>query len=69
MKSSLFSIRGTRLFVEQYNEECEWGVLRSDPILTDEPFGLNEIIKDLEELRIQLVISKWKLLVHSFGGY
>jgi proline iminopeptidase len=105
MESSLFSIRGTRLFVEQYNEECEEvllylhggpgascidfcfyqakalsdslrvvaldqrGVLRSDPIQMDEQFGIYDIIKDLDELRIQLGISKWTLLGHSFGGY
>ena len=102
---SMFSIRGTRLYVEQYNVECEEvllylhggpgascidfcfyqaqvlsdslriialdqrGVLRSDPIHEEEQFGLNEIIEDLEELRVQLGIISWNLLGHSFGGY
>ncbi|CAM4048889.1 alpha/beta hydrolase [Cohnella lubricantis] len=105
MNSSLYSIRGTRLYVEHYNDEHEdallylhggpgascvdfcyhqaqalsrslrvialdqRGVLRSDPIHEDEPFGLNDIIQDLEELRHQLGISHWSLLGHSFGGY
>jgi len=104
MNSSLYSIRGTRLYVEQYNEEAEEvllylhggpgascidfcfyqakelsralrviaidqrGVLRSDPIYENEQFGIDDIIQDLEELRIQLGISKWNLLGHSFGG-
>lgn len=104
MISSLISIRGTRLFVEQYNESCkeallylhggpgascldfcyfqakalsnslrvitldQRGVLRSDPIQESEAFGLNDIVKDLEELRIQLGISNWNVLGHSFGG-
>lgn len=105
MKPSLFSIRGTRIYVEDYNPACkevllylhggpgascvdfcffqakalsktlrvvtldQRGVLRSDPIRTDEQFGINEIINDLEELRIQLNISKWTILGHSFGGH
>ncbi|WP_422657569.1 alpha/beta fold hydrolase [Paenibacillus sp. EC2-1] len=105
MKSSLLTIRGTRLYVEQYNEDCkvtllylhggpgascvdfcyyqakalsnqlrvvaidQRGVLRSDPIHKDEQFGIEDIINDLEELRIQLGINNWILLGHSFGGY
>lgn len=105
MNSSFITIRGTRLYVEQYNEaskdvllylhggpgsSCidfcfyqakalsdslrvialdQRGVLRSDPIQADEPFGVDDIIKDLEELRNQLGVDRWNLLGHSFGGY
>ncbi|MCM3633568.1 alpha/beta fold hydrolase [Paenibacillus camelliae] len=105
MNSSKISIRGTQIYVEDYNSDCnevllylhggpgascvdfsyyqakalskslrvialdQRGVLRSDPIGIDEQFGINDIIQDLEELRIQFNISKWTLLGHSFGGY
>ncbi|MEK3779390.1 alpha/beta fold hydrolase [Paenibacillus sp. FSL R5-0810] len=44
------------------------GVLRSDPISEDERFGLGDIIKDCEALRVKLGIAKWTLLGHSFGA-
>lgn len=44
------------------------GVLRSDSLAADEPFGLQDIIEDCETLRIQLGIKKWTVLGHSFGG-
>lgn len=44
------------------------GVLRSDPLAADEPFGLQDIIEDCEALRVQLGIKKWIVLGHSFGG-
>ncbi|MBP2898879.1 alpha/beta hydrolase [Escherichia coli] len=105
MNSSLFSIRGTRIYVEDYNPECEEvllylhggpgascvdfclfqakalsaslrviaidqrGVLRSDPIGTNERFGINDLIDDLEDVRVHLNISRWTVLGHSFGGY
>jgi|GEM_PF-287986 len=44
------------------------GVLRSDPIREEETFGLEDIIKDCEALRVKLGIAKWTLLGHSFGA-
>jgi proline iminopeptidase len=44
------------------------GVLRSDKIEDNEPFGLEFIIKDCENLRNILGISSWSILGHSFGG-
>lgn len=104
MNASMIPIRDSRLYVEQYNNDCEEvllylhggpgascidfchfqakalskslrvvaldqrGVLRSDPIQDNEPFGLNDILYDVEELRIKLNIKKWNVLGHSFGG-
>lgn len=45
------------------------GVLRSDPIEEDEPFGLDDLIRDCEVLRQMLGITQWSVLGHSFGGY
>lgn len=45
------------------------GVLRSDSLEPDEPFGLEDILEDCEVLRNKLGIKKWSLLGHSFGGY
>lgn len=45
------------------------GVLRSDPIEEDEPFGLDDLIRDCEALRQMLGITQWSVLGHSFGGY
>jgi proline iminopeptidase len=45
------------------------GVLRSDPLSDDEPFGLSDVIEDCEALRTQLSVTKWSVLGHSFGGY
>jgi len=104
MKSHIY-IRGTRLYVEEYNESAkeallylhggpgsscidfcyyqaivlakelrvvaidQRGVLRSDPIHTDEQFGINDIIDDCEALRNHLGINRWTILGHSFGGH
>ncbi|MFD1676240.1 alpha/beta fold hydrolase [Alicyclobacillus fodiniaquatilis] len=45
------------------------GVLRSDPILADEPFGMDDLVEDCEALRIALDIKSWSVLGHSFGGH
>lgn len=45
------------------------GVLRSESIGERESFGIIDIIEDCEALRIQLGITKWTVLGHSFGGY
>jgi proline iminopeptidase len=45
------------------------GVLRSDSLLEDENFELNDLIEDCEALRIALGISRWSVLGNSFGGY
>lgn len=45
------------------------GVLRSDPILKEDSFGVQDIIEDCEELRRTLGIERWSVLGHSFGGY
>lgn len=45
------------------------GVLRSDPIADEEPFGIFDLIKDCEAIRKQLGIEKWGIIGHSFGGY
>lgn len=44
------------------------GSLRSDRIEDSEPFGLEFIINDCENLRNILGISSWSILGHSFGG-
>ncbi|MEK4824330.1 alpha/beta hydrolase [Niallia sp. FSL W8-0951] len=45
------------------------GVCRSEEIFKEESFGINHLIEDCEELRVQLGISKWSIIGHSFGGY
>ncbi len=45
------------------------GVLRSDPLVEGEAFGLADLVEDCEALRRQLGIPKWTVLGHSFGGY
>lgn len=45
------------------------GVLRSDPILEEDAFGIQDIIEDCEEIRQTLGIERWSVLGHSFGGY
>lgn len=44
------------------------GVLRSDKINSDEPFGLDFLVDDCEELKEKLRIDRWSVLGHSFGG-
>ncbi|PEW00211.1 alpha/beta hydrolase [Bacillus cereus] len=45
------------------------GVCRSEVITEEEPFGLNDLIEDCEELRKVLQIDQWSVIGHSFGGY
>ncbi|MCJ7842794.1 alpha/beta hydrolase [Lederbergia sp. NSJ-179] len=45
------------------------GVLRSDPIEPDQPFSIDDLIEDCEEIRKLLDIKEWTVLGHSFGGY
>ncbi len=45
------------------------GVCRSETIMENERFSVDDIIKDCEELRGKLGIERWALLGHSFGGY
>jgi proline iminopeptidase len=45
------------------------GVLRSDPIKDEEPFGILDLIDDCETIRDQLGIEKWGIIGHSVGGY
>lgn len=44
------------------------GVLRSDKIEENEPFGLEYLIDDCENIRNILGIKSWSILGHSFGG-
>lgn len=44
------------------------GVLRSDSLAADEPFGLQDIIEDCEALRKHMGVERWSVLGHSFGG-
>ena len=45
------------------------GTLRSDAIGEDEPFGLQDLVDDIEALREALGLDRWTVLGHSFGGY
>ncbi|MGW6189812.1 alpha/beta fold hydrolase [Bacillus cereus] len=45
------------------------GVCRSEGINEEEPFGLNDLVEDCEEIRKLLQIEKWSVIGHSFGGY
>lgn len=45
------------------------GVCRSEEIRENEPFSIDDIIYDCEELREILEIDQWAILGHSFGGY
>lgn len=45
------------------------GVLRSDPLEANEPFGLHDLLEDCEAVRCKLGLSRWSVLGHSFGGY
>lgn len=45
------------------------GVLRSDPLETNEPFGFQDLLEDCEAVRGELGLSQWSVLGHSFGGY
>lgn len=45
------------------------GVCRSEGITEEEPFGLNDLVEDCEEIRKLLQIEKWSVIGHSFGGY
>jgi proline iminopeptidase len=44
------------------------GVLRSDAVAADEPFGVGELVADVEALRVALGVRSWSVLGHSFGG-
>lgn len=44
------------------------GVLRSDKLEDNEPFGLDHIIDDCENIKSILGINSWSILGHSFGG-
>lgn len=44
------------------------GVLRSDKIEENEPFGLEYLVDDCENIRNVLGINGWHILGHSFGG-
>lgn len=46
----------------------QYGVLRSDAIPVDEKYGMEIQIDMLEQIRIQLNITQWSLLGHSYGG-
>ncbi|HLI70260.1 MAG TPA: alpha/beta hydrolase [Ktedonobacteraceae bacterium] len=45
------------------------GVLRSDPLNSEDPFSLQDLIEDCEAVRHELGLSQWFVLGHSFGGY
>lgn len=45
------------------------GVLRSDPLEANEPFGFQDLLEDCEAVRCELGLSQWSVLGHSFGGY
>lgn len=44
------------------------GVLRSDKIEENEPFGLEYLVDDCENIRNILGINIWSIMGHSFGG-
>lgn len=46
----------------------QYGVLRSEAIPADEKYGMEIQIDMLEQMRIQLNITQWSLLGHSYGG-
>ncbi|WP_062051109.1 alpha/beta fold hydrolase [Bacillus sp. JCM 19034] len=60
---------------ERLSKSVRWvsfdqrGVLRSEPLVNDETFRLQDIIEDIEVLRQKLGIEKWVVWGHSFGGY
>ncbi|ARU63346.1 hypothetical protein CBW65_21930 [Tumebacillus avium] len=45
------------------------GVLRSDALLSGEPFGLQDLLQDIEDLRCRLGLERWSVLGHAFGGW
>ncbi|KKI85280.1 alpha/beta hydrolase [Shouchella clausii] len=45
------------------------GVCRSEGLSETEPFGLQDLVEDCEDLRKQLGINRWAVIGHSFGGY
>ncbi len=45
------------------------GVLRSDPLNSEDPFSLHDLVEDCEAVRGELGLSQWFVLGHSFGGY
>lgn len=46
----------------------QYGVLRSDSIPKNEPYGMDAQIVRLEKLRVELGILKWTVIGHSYGG-
>lgn len=46
----------------------QWGVLRSDPIMADEAYGMDRQVAMIEEMREKLHIPRWSVLGHSYGG-
>jgi proline iminopeptidase len=46
----------------------QYGVMRSDAIPDNEPFGMSDHIKLIDKIREILGISSWTVLGHSYGG-
>ena len=46
----------------------QYGVLRSDPIMPDEAYGMDRQVAMIEEMREKLGIRRWSVLGHSYGG-
>lgn len=44
------------------------GALRSEAVADDEPFTLNDLVEDLEALRLELGVQRWTPLCSSFAG-
>lgn len=44
------------------------GALRSEAVADDEPFTLNDLVEDLEALRVELGVRRWTPICSSFAG-
>ncbi|MCH5286358.1 MAG: alpha/beta hydrolase [Christensenellaceae bacterium] len=46
----------------------QYGVLRSDPVAEEEPYGMVMQAAMIEEMRRLLHVEQWSVLGHSYGG-
>lgn len=46
----------------------QYGVMRSDAIIGDKPFGMVDHIKLIDKMRKIMKINTWTILGHSYGG-
>lgn len=54
-----------RLRLIQFDQR---GALRSESVVPDEPFTIDDLVEDTEALRIALGVPRWHVLSHSFAG-